>query len=126
MLQLIPTNKRKFFFRLLLLPAILFFVSPGVHAQYDSTEAEKDLSQYVDEEAGSATGQDDKKDSYFINKSEYDSLLFMHRTVPDSVLLKMQGEKAFWYANRENAKGIRTTQPNREVKNGKKLRNSAA
>jgi hypothetical protein len=120
-LQLIPANKRKSFFRLLLLSGILFFTSPDVYAQYDSTEAEKDINQYVDEEAGSTTGQDDKKDSYFINKSEYDSLLFMHRTVPDSVLLKMLGEKAFWYANRENTKGKRTTQPIREVKNGKKV-----
>jgi hypothetical protein len=117
-LHLFPIIRKKIFFRLLLLPGILLLSAASVKAQYDTAVTETIVT--VDEGKDITASDEEKKDNYFVNKSEYDSLLFMYRTVPDSVLLAMLGEKAFWYANQENAKGKRTTQPKREVKDGKK------
>ncbi len=62
--------------------------------------------------------EEDQPKKYFLNKTEYDSLRFQIRTIPDSVLKSLHADDEFWYANGNAEKGDRRTQPKREVKNG--------
>jgi hypothetical protein len=118
-----PENKRRLLLQLGVLPVWLLFFTTVIQAQTDTSIIleEKKADAYQDEENVDTEEQDKKKDYLFVSKSEYDSLLFWQRTVPDSALKRMQGEKAFWYANGNGVKGTRTTQPRRDVKNGKQV-----
>ena len=100
---------------------MLLFFTTAIKAQPDTTIVEKTVEEITDEEKDNSVTQENKRSDFFISTSDYDSMLFFQRAVPDSALKRMQGEKSFWYSDGNGAKGTRTTQPNRVEKNGRQL-----
>lgn len=95
---------------------------PGFFLQaqtYDTTVEVRAETEYTVEEK--SDGTQEEQNEYFQQLTEYDSLHVRTRSVPDSVLNQFQQDKSFWYSRTDAQKGDRTTQPRRQVPNGRQV-----
>lgn len=95
---------------------VLLCCCNAVQAQYEDTIYTEEKKVTIDE----ATGQEDsdQQNDYFLSVTDYDSLLVLTRTVPDSIRKLFGKDDAYWYSYQEVQKGKRSNQPRRNIKNG--------
>lgn len=114
-----PVHRYFILIRRLLLTGIFCFILSGVHAQaYDTVETNNNDDYVTDKETGYT---DDQENEYFRKLTAYDSFHVQARTVPDSVLKQFREDRSFWYTRTDVQKGERTTQPRRQVQNGRQV-----